>query len=182
MYIKSLWWLVTVPNMNKIHWLISDIAVKMYKNYDIVDRNATSWHRAMVYFTCIKSLLWLINVPNMNKINHYFLRYRNNHHILLYRKCAKIDIITQIWHRAKFHFMCISGPCSLIMVPNIKKIHLAIMEEWREDGQTDWIPLSSCYTNFKCRCLLDSLPKQQASLLISRYIFLSITVWETQGC
>ena len=37
--------------------------------------------------------------------------------------------ITQIWHRAKLYFTCISSPWYLIMVLNMKKIHLVIVEE-----------------------------------------------------
>ena len=39
----------------------------------------------------------------------------------------KIAIITQIWHKAKFYFICISSLCYLIMVPNMKK---SIQPSW----------------------------------------------------
>ena len=52
------------------------------------------------------------------------LRYHNK--LIIYEKIA---INTQIWHKAKFYFMCIRRQWYLIMVPNMKKIHPAVMEE-----------------------------------------------------
>ena len=59
----------------------------------------------------------------------------------------KFAIITKISHRAKCDFTCVSGPWDLIMIPNMKKIYPANMEEcvrmsipadkWL-DGQMDW--------------------------------------------
>ena len=59
----------------------------------------------------------MITVPNKNKINTFF------------SEISKMAIIIQIWHRATFCFMCISGLGYMIMVPNMMKIYLAIMEE-----------------------------------------------------
>ena len=118
MCIKLLWWLNTVPIMNTIHWFISDISQQTYIN-EIMDINATFWHRAKVYFACIKSLLWLLTVPNMNTINTFFLRYHKKHRI-----CMKnIAIITQIWHRCKCYFTCFSNTWYLISVPNMNIIN-----------------------------------------------------------
>ena len=48
------------------------ISIKhIYKINEIMDVNATFWHRAKVYFTCIKPLLGLIAIPNINKINTF---------------------------------------------------------------------------------------------------------------
>ena len=79
--IKPLWWLITVHNMNKFHWIILAISRQTYRIYDIMDINATFWCRTKVYFTCIKLLLWVIIVPNMNKINpfKFWDIYRNKH-------------------------------------------------------------------------------------------------------
>ena len=61
----------------------------------------------------------------------------------------KIATITQNWGRDKFYFTCISSRWYLIMVPNMKKIHLAIMEEctrtdiwqhWQTDRTLSYIP------------------------------------------
>ena len=71
---------------------------------------------------------------NMNKITTFFFEISQQTH-KIYEKIA----ITQIWHRAKFYLTCISGPWYLIMVPNMNKIHPAIMEECvRTDWQMDW--------------------------------------------
>ena len=66
----------------------------------MMDRNATFWQRAMVYFACMESLVWWITVPNVNKISPFFP--------------AIYDI---------------SGTWYLIMVLNMKEIQPAIMEE-----------------------------------------------------
>ena len=59
--IKPLRWLITVLNMNKIHWFISDIWLQTYKIYEIMDINDTFWQRAKVYFTCINPYCgWLL--------------------------------------------------------------------------------------------------------------------------
>ena len=75
----KLWWLITVPIVNKMHWFIADISLQTYTIYKIMDINATFWHRAKVYLTSIKSLLGLIIVPNITKSTHSFLRYWNKH-------------------------------------------------------------------------------------------------------
>ena len=77
---------------------------------------------------------YLITVPNMNKITTFFSEISQ-----VLKSYEKIAIITQIWHRAKFYFTCINGPWYLIMVRNMKKIHLAIMGEcMRTDRRLDW--------------------------------------------
>ena len=71
----------------------------------------------------------------MNKITTFFFEILQQT-LKIYEKIA---IITQIWHRAKFYFTCISGPWYLSMVPNMKKIHSAIMEECaRMNKWMDW--------------------------------------------
>ena len=49
MCIKTPWLLFTLLNINKIHWFISNILLQTYKIDEIMDINATFWHRAMVY-------------------------------------------------------------------------------------------------------------------------------------
>ena len=83
MCIKPLWWLFTVPIMNKIHWFISNISLQTYKMY-VIDINPTFWHKPKVYFTRIKSLLWLIAVP---------IKFMTTN-----------AIITCIWHGTKCYF------------------------------------------------------------------------------
>ena len=79
MCIKHLWWLITVPNINKIHWFISNISLQRYKIYDIMDINAT-------FFT----------VSNVNKKQSNLFW-----DIVTNIKCmTNLCIITQIWHRA----------------------------------------------------------------------------------
>ena len=77
------------------------------------------------------------------KLPHSFLRYHNKHS----KVYEKIPIISQIWHRVKMYFTCISSPWYLIMVPNMKEIHPAIMEECtRMVRQTDGL---TCQTDGK---------------------------------
>ena len=64
----------------KIHWFISAISLQMYAIYSIMDINATFWHKAKVYFTCIRPLLWLISVPIMNKIIFFFSKISQQTH------------------------------------------------------------------------------------------------------
>ena len=42
-----------------------------------------------------------------------------------------------MWHTAKFYFTCISGLWILIIVPSMKKIHLAIIGECARIRLTD---------------------------------------------
>ena len=98
------------------------------------------WHRVKCYFTNMRNAWYLITVPNMNNITTFFSDISQQ--TLNIKFYEKIAIITQIWHRAKFYFTSIHGSWYMIMVPNMKKIHLAIMEEcmrtdWEMDGQTD---------------------------------------------
>ena len=51
--------------------------------------DATFWHRAKVYFTCLKHLLWLIAVPDMNKINPFLSEIAHQTHKFM----TKIAII-----------------------------------------------------------------------------------------
>ena len=78
----------------------------------------------MLFHKHVQHIVTMIPEPNMNKLPHSTPRYHNKS-----SKFMKLAIITQIWDRAKFYFTCISGPWYLIMVPNMKKIHPAIMEE-----------------------------------------------------
>ena len=98
MCIKPLWWLISVPNMNNIHWFITYISLQTYNIYDIMDINATFWHWAKVYFTCIKSLLWLIIIPNMNKILACIFIYRGVNHMNVICNLITQDFVGLTWH------------------------------------------------------------------------------------
>ena len=80
------------------------------------------------------------------------LRYHNN------KKLWKIAIITHIWHRAKFYFTCNHNTWYLIMVPNVRKIHLVITEECaRMERQMDrwtdrWMDRAHSYILWFCYC------------------------------
>ena len=67
----------------------------------------------------------------MNKIITFFAEISQQ----TLKSYEKIAIITQIWHKAKFYFTRISGVWYLIIVLNMKKIHMTIMEEC---ARTDW--------------------------------------------
>ena len=72
----------------------------------------------------------------------YCTKYEQNHCTLLWhitkntnKNMIKLPwVITQIWHRAKFYFMCISSPWYKIMVPNTWR--KSIQPQWR-NGWTD---------------------------------------------
>ena len=64
------------------------------------------------------------------------------------KRYDKVAIITQIWHRPKslLHASAAHGTMYLIMVPNMKKIHLAIMheDEWLDGLMDRW---TDCLTD-----------------------------------
>ena len=74
--------------------------------------NATFWHRAKIYFTCIKSLFWLITEPNVNNINLFFSTILQETDKIK----ENIAIITQISHKTKY-FISVSNTWHLITVP-----------------------------------------------------------------
>ena len=69
----------------------------------------------------------------MNKINTFFSE--------LYQQTLKIyekiDIITQIWHRAKFYFKCINGPWDLIHSKQYEENPASHHSEKHKDRHTD---------------------------------------------
>ena len=133
------------------------------------------WHRAKFYFTSMSNAPCLNQwyIPNMTNN----LRYHNQHS----KYIEQIAIMTQIWHRAKFYFTCISSPWCMITVPNMKKIHPGIMEECvRTDWQTG--PLSHHVIQISNVPVDVYFINKTTSLLIFTHLFLSIRVWETQGC
>ena len=94
----------------------------------------------------------------MTKITTFFSEIS---HQTLTNEFLKIAQITQIWHRAKFYFTRISNIWYLITVPQMKKIHLAIMEECdcvigeRSPPQPPPITDGSMYCPV-CRCRLEA--------------------------
>ena len=67
-------------------------------------------HASRPYYGWLLYQIWTIST-------HYFLRYCNKH--IKFKK--NISIITQIWHRAKYCFTCISNTWYLITVLNMNK-------------------------------------------------------------
>ena len=68
-------------------------------------------------------------------------KYEQNHQIVLCDITTNTQNLWKHYHnyRAKFYFTCISSPWYLSMVPYMKKIQPAIMEECtRMDWQMDW--------------------------------------------
>ena len=77
---------------------------------------------------------YLITVPNVTTITTFFSEISQQ----ILKMYEKTDTITQMWHTTKFYFMYISRPLYLIIVLNMKKIHLGIMEECvRTNAETD---------------------------------------------
>ena len=109
--IKPLWWLILVPNINKIHLYISAISVQTYWIYDIMYINATFWH------TCLCNIHQVPIVvdycTNMNKITPFFSDIATNKK---FKKNIVID--AQIWHRATWYFTYVSNTLYLSNVPN----------------------------------------------------------------
>ena len=91
----------------------------MYEKVAIITQ---IWHSAKYNFTSISNTWYLITVPNMNKITTFFSKI-SQQMLKIYEKRPKL----LTFGRAKLYFKCISR--YLIMVPNIKTIHPAIMEE-----------------------------------------------------
>ena len=81
MCLKSLWWLITVPNMNKGHWFISDISLQTYKCYDRMDillhcgtQLRYILHALSLYCDGLLHQIWATST-------YSFLRYCNKHKI-----------------------------------------------------------------------------------------------------
>ena len=86
----------------------------------------------------ISNAWYLKTVSKMNKITTFFSEISQQ----TFKIYDFFYIITQIWNRAKLYFTCISGPWYLIMVPNIKKIHSAVIKECaRMDERMGPVPI-----------------------------------------
>ena len=102
----------------------------MYEKVAII----TDIWQSLMLFTRMNNACYLITVSNINKITTFFYDI-SQQTLNIYETIA---IITEMWHRAKFYFTCISGPLNQIMVPNIKKIYpvtvqeCTIMDRWTE--------------------------------------------------
>ena len=77
-YISNTWYLITVPNMNKINPFFSEISQQIHKMYEKLATITQNWQRAKCYFTFMSNTLFLIIVPDMKKTPHS-LRYHNKH-------------------------------------------------------------------------------------------------------
>ena len=101
---------------------------KIHNRYNKICINILFWHRAKVYFMLLgtgpRYILhashpycgWLL-CQIWTKLTYSFLRYCNKH--IKFKK--NIAIITQMWHRTKCYFTCISNTWHLITVPNMNK-------------------------------------------------------------
>ena len=71
--LSNLWYLVTVPNMNKIATFFSEISQQTHKIYEKVAIITKIWHRAKRYFTstCMSNAPYLVTLPNRNKITTF---------------------------------------------------------------------------------------------------------------
>ena len=121
MCLKPLWWLITVLNMNNIHWFIRYIYIttnipnlwnNRHKCYIFVQSHGIFYmHQVPIMVDyCIK---YEQNQPNSS------LGYRKKH--IKFKK--NIAVITQIWNIAQCYFKCISNTQYLITVSNMNKIN-----------------------------------------------------------
>ena len=131
MYIKPLWWLITVLNMNKIHWFISNISPQTY-TYEIMDINATFRQGAKVYFVSGSYCGWLL-YKIWTKSIIFFLKYHNKH-IQFMKYIARI---TQIWYGAKCYFTQSSNTGCLITVQHMNNIN-PFFSEISQQTQNVW--------------------------------------------
>ena len=67
--ISNTWYLITVPNMNKITTFFSDKSQQKLKTYEKVAIITRICHRAKFYVMCTSIPWYLIMVPNMKKIH-----------------------------------------------------------------------------------------------------------------
>ena len=113
-------------NTIKINPFFSGI-YQLHKMYEKVAIILQIWHRQMIFYKHKQCM-----------VLDTCTKYEENHHILF------LDITTQnVWKNCRnysnladiFYFRCISGLWYVIMAPNMKKIHPAIMEEYES---TDW--------------------------------------------
>ena len=114
--IKSLLWLIIVPNMNKINLFFSEILwqTKFKKNIAIITQ---IWYRTKWYFTCVSNTWYLITVPNMN--TNPFSEISQQVH----KMYEKVAIITQIWHRVICYYTSMSNAWYLVTVPKYEQNH-----------------------------------------------------------
>ena len=128
------------------------------------------WYKAKCYFTSMINASYLITVPNMNKNHHVLLWYISQQTLKMYwQNCHNYSNLAQ----SQILFYIQQRPMYLIMISNIKKIQPVIMEDMHENGHMEWCPgpLSHNLKMFKCRCLLMSWPKYQASSFLDTLSF-----------
>ena len=90
-------YLITVPNMNKITTLLSEISQQKLKYYEKIAIISQSWHRSKFYSPCISGPWYLIMVPNMKKI-----------YSAIMEECVRTD-----WWSGPFSIYCSSWILSL---------------------------------------------------------------------
>ena len=66
---SNAWYLIIVPNMNKITTFFSAISQQTLKIYEEIAIITQIWHTVKFYFMWISSLLYLIMIPNMKTIH-----------------------------------------------------------------------------------------------------------------
>ena len=67
---SNAWYLISVPNMNKISTCFSEISQQTLKMYEEIAKITQICHRAKFYFTYMSSPWYLIMVPNNMKKIH----------------------------------------------------------------------------------------------------------------
>ena len=72
--ISTIWYLITVPNMNKFSPFVSEVSQQICKVDEKVAIITQIWHRPKWHFTSLSnaSYMYLITLPNMKKNTRYF--------------------------------------------------------------------------------------------------------------
>ena len=77
--IGNKWYLITWPNMNKIHTFFSEIPQQIHKMNEKVAIITQIGHRAKCNFTSMNNVWYLMTTTYEKKSPHSFPRYLNKH-------------------------------------------------------------------------------------------------------
>ena len=134
--IKHLFWLITIPNVNKINPLFSTILQQTHTILENIAVITQIMHRAKWYFTSTSKTCHMITVPHMYKIDPFFSEISQQ---------ILVVIFTQIWHRDKCYFTRMSNAWYLITIPNTV-LYLFSTSALTSAPSSRWIYLSQHIT------------------------------------
>ena len=125
MYIKPLWWLITVQNEHEQNPLIH----LRYSTTNIQNLGCNG-HKCYI----LAQSQGMFNMLQVPIVVDYCTKYEQNQLILFWdivtniKWRKNIGIITQSWHRSKRYSMCIGNTWYLITVPNMNTINPFLFE------------------------------------------------------